>query len=280
LLHQVYLDSRYADFSYSSGTQAFWLSDPLTKPEGFFFKVHVLSVWIPLTYYDVFSGNNRLDIAYTPSDTQSLIIPDGNRNIDFIIDFLNVNLRNGYEVTYEEATNRLSFLPAEGGGTPNQLLVLPTTISGHLLGLALDVLNTWPFVAQYGVDMTRTSSILIRTNLHATNRDPYTRSISDILCKVPVTHHQPNEVIEYTRPAFVRITNQTLNHFMIGIFDDDGRYLDLNGNRYTLTFQVSIELDESYILGIPRFLPPIQDNEPLGDRPRQPEDQPPVQASG
>ncbi len=216
-------------------------------------------MWIPLTYYNVFSGNNRLDIAYTPSNTQSLVISDGNRNIDFIIDVLNANIWHGYEVTYGESTNRLSFtsfLPSEGGGTPNQLLVLPTTTCGHLLGLALDVLNTLPFVARNGVDMTRTSSILIRTNLHGTNRDLYTTSMSDILCKVPVTHQQPNEIIEYMQPVFVRITNQTLNHFMIGLFDDDGRYLDLNGNRYTLTLQVMfIERDENHILGIPRFLP-------------------------
>jgi hypothetical protein len=205
MLQQVYLDNRYADFTYSSGTQAFSLLDPLTKPEGFFFKVHVLSVWIPLTYYNVFSGNNRLDIAYTPSDTQSLVIPEGNRNVDFIIDFLNANIRHAYEVTYDEATNRLSFSTSDL--EYNHLLILPTTTCGHLFGLAFDMLNTLPFVAQYGVDMTRTSSIMIRTNLHGTNRDPYTRSMSDILCKVPVTHQQPNEIIEYTQPAFVRITN-------------------------------------------------------------------------
>ncbi len=114
MLQHVYLDNRYADFTYSSGAQAFWLSDPLTKPEGFFFKVHALSVWIPLTYYNVFSGNNRLDIAYTLSDIQSLVIPEGNRDIVFIIDLLKANLRHGYEVTYKAATNRLSSLPSEG----------------------------------------------------------------------------------------------------------------------------------------------------------------------
>jgi hypothetical protein len=172
MLQQVYLDSHYANFTYSTDTQAFWLSDPLTKPEGFFFKVHVPSVWILLTYYNVLSDNNRFDIAYTPSDLQSLVIPEGNRDIDFIIDILNANLRHSYEVAYEAATNRLSFLPSEVDGIPNHLIVLPTTTFGHLLGLALDVLNTMPFVAQYGVDMTRTSSTLIRTNLHGTNRDP------------------------------------------------------------------------------------------------------------
>jgi len=129
----------------------------------------------------VFSGNNRLDFAYTPSDVQSLVIPEGNQNIDSIIDVLNANLRHGYEVSYDEATNRLSFLPVEGDGTANHLLALPTTTCGHLFGLALDVLNTQPFVAQNGVDKTRTSSIMIRTNLQGTIRDPYTRSMSDIV---------------------------------------------------------------------------------------------------
>ena len=72
MLQQVYIDSRYADFSYQTGSQAFWLSDPLTKHEGFYFKVHVLSVWIPMTYYDVFSENNRLDIEYSPGDSQTI----------------------------------------------------------------------------------------------------------------------------------------------------------------------------------------------------------------
>ena len=81
MLQQVYLDNRYTAFIYSSGTQAFWLSDPLINPEGFFFKVHVLSVWFPLTNYYVFSGNYRLNIAYSPSYTQSLVISEDNRVI-------------------------------------------------------------------------------------------------------------------------------------------------------------------------------------------------------
>ena len=48
MLQQVYIDSRYADFSYETGSEAFWLIDPLAKPEGFYFKVHELSAWIPM----------------------------------------------------------------------------------------------------------------------------------------------------------------------------------------------------------------------------------------
>jgi hypothetical protein len=80
MLQQVYIDSMYADILYQSGSQLFWLSDPLTIPEGFFFKVHVLSACIAMTHYNVFSENNRLDIEYNPRDSQSIIFPEGNRD--------------------------------------------------------------------------------------------------------------------------------------------------------------------------------------------------------
>ena len=278
MLQQIYIDSRYADFSYGEGSQAFWLSDPLTKPEGYYFKVHVLSAWIPLTYYNVFSDNNRLDVSYSPADNQSLVIPEGNRDIDYIIAFLNANLRYGYEASYDMSTNKLLFSTTNVEN--DHLVVLPTSTCGHLLGLTSNVLNTLPFEGQNGVDMTRTSSIMIRTNLHGTNRDPYTRRMSDILCKIPVAHQQPNEIIEYSQPAFIRITNQMLNHFTIGLFDDDGRYLNLNGNRYTLTLQVSTERDENHISDIPRFLSLQRNDEQVSDRPGEPKGQPPDQVSG
>jgi hypothetical protein len=71
-----------------------------------------------------------------------------------------------------------------------------------------------------------------------------------------------------------------LNHFKIGLFDDDGRYLNLNGNRYTLTLQVSTERDENHIADIPRFLSLHSNDEPISDRTREPKFQPSDQASG
>ena len=171
-----------------------------------------------------------------------------------------------------------------------QHVFLPTSTCDHLLDFQTGNLNTLPFTCQFGVDMTRTSSIMIRTNLHGTNRDPYTRRMStkdirsDILCKISVSHQQPNELIEYYQPAFIRVTNQTINHFTIGLFDDDRRYLDLNGNRYTLTLQISIERDENHIPDLPRFLPQLQsiniNNEPVGNSTWVTKNQPKDEVSG
>jgi hypothetical protein len=109
MLQQVYIDSRYADVSYQTCYQSFWVSDPLTKPEGFYFKVHVLSAWIPMTYYNVFLENNRLHIEYNSGDSQRIVFPEGNRDVDFLVSFLNLNLKYGYEAVYDPSTNKISF---------------------------------------------------------------------------------------------------------------------------------------------------------------------------
>ncbi len=124
MLQQVYIDSRHADFSYQTGSQSFWLSDSQTKPEGFYFKVHMLSTWIPMPYCNVFSENNRLDIDYNPRDSQTIVFPEGNRDINFLVSFLSLNLKYGYEAVYDPSTNKISFSTTT---TQNEHLVfLPT----------------------------------------------------------------------------------------------------------------------------------------------------------
>jgi hypothetical protein len=107
----------------------------------------------------------------------------------------------------------------------------------------------------------------------------HVRRMSDILFKIPVTHQQPNEIIEYSQPAFIRITNQMLNHFTIGLFDDGGRHLNLNGNRYTLTLQISTERDENHIADIPRVFSLHRNDEHVSDRLGESKGQPANQVS-
>ena len=60
----------------------------------------MLSVWIPMTYYNVFFENNRLDIEHNPRDSQKIAFPEGNKDIDFLVSFLKLNFRYGYEAIY------------------------------------------------------------------------------------------------------------------------------------------------------------------------------------
>jgi hypothetical protein len=61
-----------------------------------------------------------------------------------------------------------------------------------------------------------------------------------------------------------------LNHITIGLFDEDGRYLNLDGNPYTLALQVSIERDENHIADIPRFLLLQRHDDHISNRPWKP----------
>ena len=41
VLQQVFIDSKYADATLPDGSQVHYLSDPIVKPEGYFFRAHV-----------------------------------------------------------------------------------------------------------------------------------------------------------------------------------------------------------------------------------------------
>lgn len=267
MLQQVFLDSKYADSVYANtGDQVHWLSDAIEKPPGYYFKVHLLSAWIPLTYYNLFEGNNHLDISYSEPGVNRINFGVGNQDIDYLLEIIQNNLQNGFTVSYDPATNKVSF----DGGT-SIIFIEPSSTCLGLLGFEPNQVGFGQLTAANGVDLTRTTSILIRSNLHGTNRDPFTKRQSDILCKVPVSREQPNEIIEYSQPAFIRITNPIIDHFVLGLYDDDDRPINLNGNRWTCTIQVSIERDEFHDPNIPRYLLTTGADDTVEDSQEQPE---------
>ncbi len=71
-----------------------------------------------MTCYNVFSENNRLDIESNPGDSQTIVFPEGNRDIYFLVSFLNLNVWHVYEAVYDPSTNTISFStsdPTAGG---------------------------------------------------------------------------------------------------------------------------------------------------------------------
>lgn len=260
VLQQIFLDSKYADETLADGSQAHFLSDPIIRPEGNFFRAHVINFWCPLTYYNVFEGNNYLDISYALGGIQRNEFQPGNRDIDYMLSVINNLIQFDFVCEYDASTNKISFLQ----GT-SILFIEESSTCLDLLGLEANQVGYGALTAKFGVDLTRTSSILIRTNLHGTNRDPVNKRSSDILCKVPVSYTQPNELIEYSQSTFIRITNPLLDHFVLQLVDDDGRYLDLNGARWTMTLQISLEKDEAHDPSITRFVSQPVSNDPVDE---------------
>ena len=101
-----------------------------------------------MSYYNVFSENNRLDIEHNPEDGQIFVFPERNRDIDFLVPFINLNFRYGYEAVYNQSTNKV--LLSTSYSTNEDLVFFPTSTCERLLGFQTGNLNTLPFTCQFG----------------------------------------------------------------------------------------------------------------------------------
>jgi hypothetical protein len=88
------------------------------------------------------------------------------------------------------------------------------------------------------VDLTRTRSIFMHSNLLTQNRDPRTRRVGDIMAKIP-NSAKFNEIDHFTSDAFVDVYNRYLSYLSMRLSDKDGRTLDLNGERFTSTRKIA-----------------------------------------
>ena len=92
MIQQLFLDSRYADHVFPDGTCLHWLGSPIHARRGTFLNVRVLDAWIPVSLFNVFGSNSAIKFTYSTYEVQNLNIPHGNRDIDFIVNFLNDNV--------------------------------------------------------------------------------------------------------------------------------------------------------------------------------------------
>ena len=102
--------------------------------------------------------------------------------IDYIVSQINSTIQFDFVCEYDQATNKLYFFQGS-----SILFIEHTRTCLDLHGLEANQVGFGVLEGKFGVDLTRTSSILLRTNLHGTNRDPVNKRTSDILCKVPVS---------------------------------------------------------------------------------------------
>jgi hypothetical protein len=246
MLQQVYLDTAYADAKLDYGTHVFSLLDPLTAPQGYTLQVRLLNAWLPHTYYIIFDGNDTLVLHYddggeVPGQPVTIKLPRDNRSIDDIVAFLNDGRLDEYVASYDESTNKLSLLGTEIAD--HHVVIGQGTTCKRLLGLSVGdsaqiVDGELLLIASRVVDLTRTSSVFVHSNLLTQNRDPRTRRVGDILAKIP-SSAPFNGIDHYSSDAFVDVANRYLSYVSIRLSDDDGRTLDLNGGRFTATLKIA-----------------------------------------
>lgn len=264
MVQQLFLDSRYADHVFPDGTCLHWMGSPIHAKRGSFLNVRVLDVWIPVSFYIVFESNSTIRITYGASEIQTLGIPQGNRDIDFITQYLNDNLRYAYAASYDPARNEIVL---SGGTTPIRVG------KSELLGFSEGDTSGPPVQGLYsmtgtnGVNLCRTGSIFLQSNLQCQNRDPVFKTSSTILAKVPLVSEQSNEILHFTSPVSVRLLDSIVFSVSVRLVDDSGRAIDLNGLPWSLTLQFTEEPNTDF-LDMPRGVPEASaasDAVPAGD---------------
>jgi hypothetical protein len=162
-----------------------------------------------------FDGNDTLVLNYEDGDETrpanvTIKLPHGNRSVDDIVVCLNDGRLDEYVASYDENTNRLTF-----EGTDNVetiLIVMPGTICKRMLGLDVGAMASMSddfrlkLVGGRIVDLTRTSSVFVHSNLLTQNHDPRTRRVGDITAKIP-SSAQFNEIDHFSSDAFVYVYN-------------------------------------------------------------------------
>ena len=163
---------------------------------------------------------------------------------------------SGYQACYNEATNEITL----GGGTV-PIRVGKSLICGFKEGDAsgppADGIHS--MTGSYGVNLSRTSCIFVQSNLSSSNRDPVHRATGSVLGKVPLTTQQRNEIISYSSPVAVRLVDKFIFNIQLRLADDSGFAIDLNGLQWSATLQFTLEKDDDFQAGVPRYLPEATD---------------------
>ncbi len=258
MIQQLFLDSRFADHVYADGTCLHWLGTPIHAKRGTFLNVRVLDAWIPVSFFNVFESNSSITLTYGVSEVKNYNIPHGNRDIDFIVNFLNDNLQYGYVAAYDPARNEVVL---SGGTVP--IRAGKSELLGFSDGDASGppVAGVYKMTASNGVNLCRTSSIFLQSNMQCQNRDPVYKTASTILAKMPLVSEQANEILHYASPVSVRLLDSLVFSVSVRLVDDSGRPIDLNGLPWSLTLQFTQETDNDF-MDVPRG---VAENDPALD---------------
>lgn len=82
---------------------------------------------------------------------------------------------------------------------------------------------------------------------------------------MPLTTQQANEIISYSSPVAVRLIDKFTFNIQLRLADDSGYAIDLNGIAWSATLQFTLEKDDDYQAGVPRYLTGVLDAVTAGD---------------
>ena len=246
---QIYLNSKDGfriDPSHTSDI-FFFFNDVIAPPLNVTMEISVVSASIPMSYNIINSTNNLL--VYNTN--QTFTIPIGNYNALQLADALKDNINILSNVTYSSRFNKFTFT-----STQTFTIELASTCL-KLLGFTNaqhsspnDVLTSNSIVNLSGI-----SSIYVHSSLLTNNLDSRTKTLSNILCRIPVDTASYG-ILQYINNNNFKcsVNDKTIDLLRIRLEDDDTNLIQLNGQEWVITLQVDfaykrlLKNDESELL--------------------------------
>jgi hypothetical protein len=194
---------------------------------------------IPYSFYNVNSTNNILN--YTLNGVNySLEIVKANYNINTLITHLTTNLEDGFTISYNGATNKISFehstydFSFNGNSTCFEILGLTEKTHSSTSRILVSDISLNLFTIR-NIQISSSNFILNNINTASPNKASILISIDvDVIQGSIIIYRIVNNI-----DSLVHEINN-ISNLHIQILDQDGDILDLNGLHYSINLLLTV----------------------------------------
>ena len=252
---QIYLNSKDGyriNPSYTSDI-FFFFNDVIAPPLNVVMEISVVSASIPMSYNIINSTNNLL--VYNTN--QTFTIPVGNYNALELASTIQNGIGILSSVAYSSRFNKYTFASTQ------QFTVEVGSTCLSLLGFskAQHSSNINVLTSDSIVNLSGISSIYVHSSLLTNNLDSRTKTLSNILCRIPVDTASYG-ILQYINNNNFKCTvnDKSIDLLRIRLEDDDTNLVQLNGQEWVITLQVDfIYKPSDYTLHLCNQLPNVFD---------------------
>ena len=275
----VFLKSNQSTFNTDINYNRWSLTNPIQARKDELLTIQVIEAEFPVTYYNVDSTNNVLELIVVSNDTNdsasnedytetyTLTFDPQNYSASQIateINSLSAQTHSGITCSYSKRTGKITITgtatDAEPSDSIQKITIGSNTTCNKLIGFSVGQTLTQPTLGNVSLDMegdnvvdvNRTNNIYIETDLMLDSRDT-DGNRSGILAKVQqnkkfldVVHYQT----AHNLPLELDRKDTYMDHIDLRILDDNNLPIDFNGdNNYSITLLFQYIKKEKLLLG-------------------------------
>lgn len=236
---QMYLDSSFATTKNNNNSAHCTYQLPLINTsKDSYIHMSLVNLVVPYSFYNINSLNNIFQYTLLSTGiTYSRTIPQGNYNINQLVQYLQINMGNNMQVVYNSINNKITF----SNNTSQFTLGYNNFLK--VLGFINSSLNIFENnkTSDGCVNLYTVYNIIVESNLLTYNfcNVPNETTSASILASIPVIT-QPQGLIIYENKNEYK-TNLYIGELSvleIKLKDNKGNLLDMNGCDYTMTLQI------------------------------------------